>query len=141
MFRSLSVVPGESFDVVMAGHLGKLPAGRARLVLDQLRELQLIQETKDPDFFTMHSLLREFARELLSGTEAAKQVTRALTFSCTLAKKADLVIRSLAPVRDMEQPEDHPDFIAGTRSSSGVDGKATQESRGYSRASLRGQEG
>ncbi len=111
VFRFLSVVPGESFDVVMAGHLGKLPTDRARLVLDQLRELQLIQETKDPDYFTMHLLLREFARELLSRTDAAKQVTRALTFSCMLAKEADLVIRSLLPIHDTELSGDRTESI------------------------------
>ena len=97
VFRRLSVVPGESFDVRMGGFLGGLSVDGARLVLDQLRELQLIQETQDPEYFTMHSLLRQFAREQLSDAEAVKQATRAMTFACKLAKEADLVIRSLAP--------------------------------------------
>jgi tetratricopeptide (TPR) repeat protein len=114
VFRRMSVVPGESFDVRMGGFLGGLPVDGARLVLDQLRELQLIQETQDPEYFTMHSLLRQFAREQLSDAEASKQATRAMTFACKLAKEANLVIRSLAPAAD-GQAGDHGELALRDR--------------------------
>ena len=109
LFRRLGVVPGESFDVVLAAFLGDLTVEGAELILDELRALQLIQETQDPDYFTMHSLWRQFTGEQLDATEAAEQLTRVLTFYREQAEEADLVIRSLKPLHDTTQPKDSGD--------------------------------
>ncbi len=100
LFRRLGVVPGESFDVPLGAYLGDLTADSARLVLEELYELRLIRRTQDPDYFTMYPLWRAFAREQLDDTEAAGQLTRALTFYCEQAEDADQVIRSLKPMHD-----------------------------------------
>jgi len=115
VFRRLSVVPGESFDFRMGGFLGGLADDDARLILDQLRELQLIQQTQDPDYFNMHSLLRQFAREQLSDAEAAEQLAGVLRFSCDQAKAMDQVIRSRTPVHEGERAADHAERVLQER--------------------------
>ncbi len=102
LFRRLGVVPGESFDVPLGAYLGDLTIDGARLVLEELYELRLIRRTQDPDYFTMHPLWHAFAREQLEDTEAAEQLTRALTFYCERAEDADRVIRSLRPMHDAQ---------------------------------------
>lgn len=77
---------------------------RARLVLEQLRALELIQGTKDPDFFTMHSLWRQFARDQLDDKEAKVQLKIALSFYRDQAEDADRTIRSLRPKNDHGWP-------------------------------------
>jgi tetratricopeptide (TPR) repeat protein len=111
VFRRLSVVPGESFDVRMAGFLGDLADDDARLILDQLRELQLLQQTQDPDYFTMHSLLRQFAREQLTDAEAAEQLTGVLRFFWDQAKAMDQVIRSRTPAIEGERAADYAERV------------------------------
>jgi tetratricopeptide (TPR) repeat protein len=100
LFRRLGVAPGESFDISLAAHLGDLRERGADLVLDELRALQLIRETQDPDYFTMHSLWREFARDQLDETEAGEQPARALAFYCRQAEDKDRVIRSVKQFND-----------------------------------------
>jgi tetratricopeptide (TPR) repeat protein len=104
LFRRLSLAPGESFDVSLGAYLGDLTSEGARLLIEELRELQLIEGTQDPDYFTMHTLWGQFAREQLGDTEAAEQLTRTLTFYCEQAEDADQAIRSLRPVNDAEWP-------------------------------------
>ena len=101
LFRRLGVVRGESFDVQLAAHLGDLPPHAARLMLEELDDLRLIQPTQDPDYFTMHALWRAFTREQLNDTEANEQLIRTLTFYCEQAEDADQVIRSLRPAHDV----------------------------------------
>lgn len=115
LFRRLSIVPGESFDVSLGAYLGDLTADGARLVLDELRALQLIKETQDPDYFTMHSLWQGFAREQLDDTEAVEQLKRVLTFYCEQAEDAGQVIRSLKPMHDVQWPRDGTQRITRPR--------------------------
>lgn len=120
LFRRLAIVPGESFDISVAAHLaGDLPLAQAREQLDQLRRRELIQPTQDEKYFTIHSLLRQFAGKLL-GAEGTAQITDLLDFYCREAEGNDKVIRSQVPVS------------AGTRSSAGQ--PAEQVSRDRDRA-------
>lgn len=107
LFRRLAILPGESFDVAMAACLSEEPPGRARQLLEKLRALQLVEGTQDKDYFTMHSLLRQFAREQLEGIEREQQLERALVFYCEQAEDADRVIRSLKPLNNPEWPANH----------------------------------
>ena len=105
LFRRLSVVPGESFDIAVAAHLGGgLPLEQARQALEKLRARQLIQPTKDEDYFTMHSLLRQFAGKLL-GTDASEQTSSLLDFYCRESERNDQIIRSLVPVSKRRRQE------------------------------------
>jgi tetratricopeptide (TPR) repeat protein len=115
LFRRLSVLPGESFDVSMAACLSELTPGRARQVVEKLRALQLIQGTQDKDYFTMHSLLRQFAREQLDETEEEEQLKRALFFLCEQAEDADRVIRSLKPQNNPEWPRNRGERVSRRR--------------------------
>ena len=115
LFRRLGVVIGESFDVELASFLGDLAPDEARLVLEQLRDLQLIQPTQDPDFFTIHSLLKDFARGQLSDIEAGDQMQRVLEHYCDLAAQKDLVIRSMRPLREAKNPETYAEQVLQER--------------------------
>lgn len=115
VFRRLSVVPGESFDVETGGFLGDLPTDSARLVLDQLRRRMLIEETQDPEYYTMHRLLQQFARELMTSTEATEQVTQVTAYYCRIAQEKDLVIRSVGLVGRDERAEDHAERVLEER--------------------------
>ena len=107
LFCRLAVVPGESFDVPLAAYLGDLTIGQAEEVLEDLCSLQLIQETQDRDYFTMHSLWRQFAREQLDDQEAAEQLTNVLSFYCEQAEVADQAIRALRPMDTAPSGGDH----------------------------------
>jgi tetratricopeptide (TPR) repeat protein len=97
LFRRLAVVPGESFDISVAAHLGGgLTQLQARDQLDQLRGRELIQPTQDEKYFAMHSLLRQFAGKLL-GAEAPAQIMSLLEFYLHEAEHNDKIIRSLEP--------------------------------------------
>jgi tetratricopeptide (TPR) repeat protein len=111
IFRRLSIVPGESFDVRIGAFLGGLTDDNARLVLDQLCALELIQQTQDPDYFQMHSLLRDFGREQLGDAEATEQLHGVLRFLCDQAKAMDQVIRSLMPVDEEESAADYAERV------------------------------
>jgi tetratricopeptide (TPR) repeat protein len=104
LFRRLSIAPGESFDIALGAHLSGSSIHRARLILEQLRALELIQGTRDPDFFTMHSLWRQFARDQLDDKEASVQLKIALSFYRDQAEDADRTIRSLRPEHDHDWP-------------------------------------
>lgn len=104
LFRRLAILPGESFDISVAACLSDETPGRARQVLERLRALRLIEGTQDKDYFTMHSLWRQFATEQLDNTEKEQQLARALVFYCEQAEDADLVIRSLKPVNNPQWP-------------------------------------
>ena len=106
LLRRLGIAPGESFDVPLGAYLGDLPVRAARLMLEELKELRLIQPTQDPDYFGMHALWRAFTTEQLTDTEADEQLNRALTFYCEQAEDADRVIRSLRPRHDAEWGRD-----------------------------------
>jgi len=115
VFRRLSVVPGESFDVQTGGFLGDLATDSARLVLDQLRRRMLIEETQDPEYYTMHRLLQQFAREQLTAAEATEQVKQITAYYCGMAQEKDLVIRSVQPVDRGERLEDHAERVLEER--------------------------
>jgi tetratricopeptide (TPR) repeat protein len=104
LFRRLSIVPGESFDIALGARLSGSSFHGARLLLEQMRALELIQGTKDPDFFTMHSLWRQFARDQLDDREAKAQLKIALSFYRDQAEDADRTIRSLRPKHDQDWP-------------------------------------
>lgn len=83
LFRSLGAVPGKTFDRQLAAALtaGSAPDGagpaaeseRARRLLVALFDAQLIQPDY-ADYYTMHALLRDFARK---GLEDAEGLLRA----------------------------------------------------------------
>jgi tetratricopeptide (TPR) repeat protein len=102
LFRRLSVVPGESFDISLGAHLGDMTIDGARLMLEELNDLRLIRPTQDPEYFTMHALWRAFTGEQLDEAEANEQLIRALTFYCEQAEDADQVIRSLPPLHNTQ---------------------------------------
>jgi tetratricopeptide (TPR) repeat protein len=104
LFRRLSIAPGESFDIALGAQLSGSSLHRARLLLEQLRALELIQATRDPDFFTMHSLLRQFGRDQLNDEEAKVQLKIVLSLYRDQAEDADYTIRSLPPKNDRDWP-------------------------------------
>jgi tetratricopeptide (TPR) repeat protein len=104
LFRRLSIVPGESFDIALGAKLSGSTLNRAHLVLEQLRALEIIQGTRDPDFFTMHPLWRQFGRDQLDDKEAKLQLKIALSFYRDQAEDADRTIRSLPPKHDHDWP-------------------------------------
>jgi tetratricopeptide (TPR) repeat protein len=115
LFRRLAILPGESFDISLAAYLSGQAPGVARRMLEKLRALQLIQGTQDKDYFTMHSLWRQFAREQLDEAETAEQLKRALVFYCEQAEDADRVIRSLKPMNNLEWPGNHVERVSRRR--------------------------
>jgi DNA-binding SARP family transcriptional activator/tetratricopeptide (TPR) repeat protein len=62
MFRLLAVHPGPDFSVPAAASLAGLPAGRARLLLGELADANLLTEHA-PGRFSFHDLLRGYAGE------------------------------------------------------------------------------
>jgi tetratricopeptide (TPR) repeat protein len=69
LFRLLALVPGPDVTVPAACALADLPAAHARTLLGQLNRAHLVSE-RGPGRFGMHDLLRAYASELVTGTDA-----------------------------------------------------------------------
>jgi tetratricopeptide (TPR) repeat protein/transcriptional regulator with XRE-family HTH domain len=70
LFRRLGLIPGPSFDAHAAAALDGTSPGKARRQLDELYDQHLITEPA-PGRYQLHDLLREHARIMAAGTDAA----------------------------------------------------------------------
>jgi tetratricopeptide (TPR) repeat protein len=98
LFRRLGAVPGSSFERNLAAELAEVQAHEAGILLEQLNDLQLLQQTADPNYFTMHSLLRQFAIEQLTEDHDPRSrlevFETALNFYLRKASVADQALQS-----------------------------------------------
>lgn len=69
LFRRLGAVPGGSFERHLAAALIDVAPSTANLTLEELKDLRLIQQESDPNYFSMHSLARWYAAEQLSESD------------------------------------------------------------------------
>ncbi|XVU25097.1 BTAD domain-containing putative transcriptional regulator [Actinoplanes sp. CA-054009] len=72
VFRLLGLCPGTEFDALAAAALSGLALERARDVLDELVDVNLVDEP-EPGVFRMHDLLREFAAALAAEIAPAER--------------------------------------------------------------------
>ncbi|MBC7279690.1 BTAD domain-containing putative transcriptional regulator [Nocardioides sp.] len=66
LFRLIGLHPGPSLTVLAAASLAGIPRARARRLLDELTEANLVIEVA-PGRFVLHDLLREYAADLAAG--------------------------------------------------------------------------
>jgi tetratricopeptide (TPR) repeat protein len=108
-FRRLGAVPGESFDRQLTAKLAEVDTSVAGVLLERLTNLQLLQATQNPDYFTMHSILRRFALEQLDSEGSGK--TRLEIVGIILdyyVRNAAAASRSLQPESEKTDRQDLP---------------------------------
>ncbi|HTI22866.1 MAG TPA: tetratricopeptide repeat protein [Kutzneria sp.] len=96
MFRLLGLHRGPHIGTGAAAALAGLPLPAARVLLDRLAAVHLVQ-TLGRDRYQLHDLLREYAGELVTDGESLPAVTRMVTWYQATAYAAGL---ALAPFRD-----------------------------------------
>jgi tetratricopeptide (TPR) repeat protein len=89
LFRRLGAVPGGSFEPYLAAALVGVPPANARLLLEELKNLRLIQQERDPNYFSMHSLARWYAEELLADDELSPAQAFEMVLDFFLTKATD----------------------------------------------------
>ncbi|WP_051105147.1 AfsR/SARP family transcriptional regulator [Catelliglobosispora koreensis] len=72
LFRLLSLHPGPEVSVAAAASLAGVPLAEARRLLTELAYTHLITE-RSPGWFSLHALLREYARELVHANDSEAQ--------------------------------------------------------------------
>jgi DNA-binding SARP family transcriptional activator len=76
LFRFLGLHPGPEITAPAASALAGVPPVQATALLDELAAMNLLTETGEPGRYTMHSLLRAFAAELIAAADPAAAAVR-----------------------------------------------------------------
>jgi energy-coupling factor transporter ATP-binding protein EcfA2 len=84
LFRFLGLVTAPDFDASVAAALLNSSVGEARDLLAQLQAYQFVESTADPGHYSLHSLLRSYARERLYAEESEESRQDAATRLQTL---------------------------------------------------------
>ncbi len=90
LFRLLGLHPGDDTDVYAAAAMAGANLGETRRAMDSLLGLHLLEE-RFPGRFSMHDLLRAYARELANADED-DPMTRLLNYYLSTADRADRII-------------------------------------------------
>ncbi|MFE7224592.1 BTAD domain-containing putative transcriptional regulator [Nocardioides sp. NPDC057577] len=114
LFRLIGLHPGPTFTVLAAASLAGISRVRARRLLDELTEANLLTECA-PGRFTLHDLLREYAADLATGEPAEAREAAELrmidhyVFSARVVHSAydphQRHLDALEPMRDGVTPE------------------------------------
>jgi DNA-binding SARP family transcriptional activator/Tfp pilus assembly protein PilF len=114
LFRLLGLHAGPDVSTLAAANLAARPSEQTRSLLDDLARAHLVTE-RSPGRFTLHDLLRAYARELVERTDGYTDrqaaVHRALDY---YLHSADMAGRLLLPFRD-DPVLPPPDADAGIR--------------------------
>ncbi|MGC5009700.1 AfsR/SARP family transcriptional regulator [Streptosporangium sp. DT93] len=105
MFRLLGLHPGPEPSLAVAAVMSGRPAGETRDLLDRLVSVHLLAPVPG-DHYTMHDLVRIYARERFLAEESAGErercTTALLTWYRDVANAADRVLR----------PKERPNFVS-----------------------------
>ncbi|MBG0816728.1 BTAD domain-containing putative transcriptional regulator [Planomonospora sp. ID82291] len=105
MFRLLGLHPGPEPSLAVAAVMSGRPAGETRDLLDRLVSVHLLAPVPG-DHYTMHDLVRIYARERFLAEEGADErercTTALLTWYRDVANAADRVLR----------PKERPNFVS-----------------------------
>ncbi|MFI6942515.1 tetratricopeptide repeat protein [Streptomyces sp. NPDC050418] len=116
LFRLLGLVPGETFDMYVAGALADVPPRAAREMLEDLLDAHLVQE-RSPGRYRLHDLVHQHARRAGAVQDPAalreKALRRVLDHYVHTAAAADAAMPFLAGTRGPsagEPPASVPSF-------------------------------
>ncbi|SDK31108.1 tetratricopeptide repeat protein [Streptomyces indicus] len=123
LFRLLGQLPGETFDMYVAGALADVPPRAAREMLEDLLDAHLVQE-RAPGRYRLHDLVHQHARRA-----SAEQDPSALREKA-LARVLDYYVHTAAAA-DAAMP-----FLAGTRAPSAGEPPAAVPSFADKRAAM-----
>jgi len=85
-FTQLGAFGGRDFDVQAAAYVGQVKAAAAEKMLEHLLELSMAQTGRGAGRYTLHALMREFARELCSKNLYDAELHMA-TYYCAIARE------------------------------------------------------
>ncbi|WP_249416711.1 tetratricopeptide repeat protein [Streptomyces sp. TS71-3] len=121
LYRRLGVLPTGTFDTRVCAAAGALPVDEAELLLDELIEANLLEDSgPGPDTCRFHDLVREHARERAaaedgSGQTAAESIRRVCELHLATATAAEQLLtpEQLVLSRDYAYPTGEPAGFGG----------------------------